>query len=253
MQRVGAVVYRDTLIRLTSLTWLFFDMAVPLLYLLLFGVGFDTAVSLGRMHGGAAMAYNEFFLAGVLAMSSFGSAVNQSYGFFHDRDTGIFFEFLTYPLTRGEYLLGKVLFQCIMSVVQASLTIAAGVFLLDIPVKAGSLPLLFPFIIAGIAGWFFAMAIMAFLIRKNDTYNTFSNGAYFVLMFVSSLFYPLDTLPTWLRTAAVANPLTWQTDVIRFLTIGYGDAAFVSIEAAGFIMFSIVMFFAAMRALRYAV
>ena len=109
MKNIIAVVYRDALIRLTSLTWFFFDLAVPLLYLLMFGVGFDKAVGMGMMTSGTVVSYNHFFLAGVLSMACFGSAINQAYGFFHDRETGIFYEFMTYPMTRGEYLLGKVL------------------------------------------------------------------------------------------------------------------------------------------------
>jgi ABC-2 type transport system permease protein len=246
------VVYRDSLLRVTSLTWLFFDMAVPLLYLLLFGVGFDKAVSIGSADG-LPLGYNEFFLAGVLSMSSFGSAINQAYGFFHDRETGIFYEFLTYPLTRGEYLLGKVLFQCMMSIVQAVLTMTAAVYILSIPVRGEFLPLTLLFIVVGIAGWFFAMAIGAFTIRRNDTFNSYLNVAYFILMFISSMFYPLDTVPAWLRVTAFLNPLTWQTDVLRYLTIGYGDAGVVSLEASAFVVFSIAMFYGAVNALKRAV
>lgn len=199
IQRITAVVYRDALIRLTSLTWFFFDLAVPLLYLLMFGVGFDKAVGMGMVVSETAIRYNEFFLAGVLAMSCFGSAINQSYGFFHDRETGIFYEFLTYPMTRGEYLLGKVIFQCLMSVVQAFLTLTAAITLLRIPVRIELLPITIAVVLLGIAGWFFALAIFAFLIHRNDTFNTFINVLYFVLMFVSSMFYPLDSVPAWLK------------------------------------------------------
>ena len=95
MREVLAVVYREYLIRRTSPTWLFFDLAVPLLYLLMFGVAFDKALGHGLRIGEATVPYNAFFLGGVLSMSSFGSAMNQSYGFFVDRDNGIFYEFLT--------------------------------------------------------------------------------------------------------------------------------------------------------------
>lgn len=250
INRIFAVVYRDSLIRLTSLTWFFFDLAVPLLYLLMFGVGFDKAVGMGVTTSGMSVGYNEFFLAGVLSMSCFGSAINQAYGFFHDRETGIFYEFLTYPMTRGEYLLGKVLFQCLMSVVQASFTLAAAIFLLDIPVRIGLLPLTILGVVIGIAGWFFALSIFAFRIKRNDTFNTFINVAYFVLMFVSSMFYPLDAMPAWLKYAAYANPLTWHTDALRYVTIGVGDFSFVAMEMGGFVLFLIVTFFAAVHTLK---
>jgi ABC-2 type transport system permease protein len=253
MQHIIAVVYRDALIRLTSLTWFFFDLTVPLLYLLMFGVGFDKAIGMGVISSGAAVGYSEFFLAGVLSMSCFGSAINQSYGFFHDRETGIFYEFLTYPMTRGEYLFGKVIFQCLMSIVQASLTLIAAITLLQIPVRIGFLPVTILVVALGIAGWFFALSMFAFRIHRNDTFNTFINGLYFVLMFVSSMFYPLDSMPVWLRYAAYLNPLTWHTDVLRFCTIGVGDASVIFFEVLGFVLFSVTAFVLSVRTLKMAI
>ena len=252
IHRITAVIYRDALIRLTSLTWFFFDLAVPLLYLLMFGVGFDKAVGIGVMISETAIRYNEFFLAGVLAMSCFGSAINQSYGFFHDRETGIFYEFLTYPMSRGEYLFGKAIFQCLMSVVQAALTLTAAIVLLQIPLRIEFLPVTFLVVTLGIAGWFFALSMFAFRIHRNDTFNTFINALYFVLMFVSSMFYPLDSVPTWLKYAAYANPLTWHTDVLRYCTIGVGNISVVLVELAGFILFSITAFVLSVRTLKNA-
>src|SRR5256885_10631388 len=63
--------------------------------------------------------YNEFFLAGILAMASFAIASNTSWSFFLDRDNGIFYEMLTYPMSRSEYLLGKVIFNVLISIGQA--------------------------------------------------------------------------------------------------------------------------------------
>ncbi len=253
MRNVMAVVYRDALIRLTSLMWLFFDMAIPLLYLLMFGVGFNRAVGMGVTTNGSSVPYNDFFLAGVLSMSCFGSAINQAYGFFVDRDNGIFYEFLTYPMTRGEFLFGKMIFQCIMSLVQTALTLTAAVFLLHINISIAMLPLTVLAVMAGIAGWFFALSVAAFRIRRNDTFNTLINVAYFVLMFVSSMFYPMDALPGWLKVVAYANPLTWHTDVLRYLTIGVGDLQTVLVEAAGFILFLSAAFWAAQQSLKKAV
>ncbi len=252
MKNVLAVVYRDALIRLTSLMWLFFDMAVPLLYLLMFGVGFNRAVGMGVISNGVSVSYNDFFLAGVLSMSCFGSAINQAYGFFVDRDNGIFYEFLTYPMTRGEFLFGKMIFQCAMSLVQTALTVTAAVFLLHIKISLPMLPLTVLAVMAGIAGWFFALSVVAFKIRRNDTFNTFINVAYFVLMFVSSMFYPLDAIPVWLKFISYANPLTWHTDVLRYLTIGVGNQQTILLEAAGFTIFLIASFLFAQQALKKA-
>jgi ABC-2 type transport system permease protein len=250
MREIMAVVYREYLVRITGLTWMFFDLAVPLLYLLMFGVAFDRALGQGMNVGGQAISYNAFFLAGVLSMTCFGNALNTSYGFFIDRDNGILFEFLTYPITRGQFLLGKILFQCVMTVLQSMLTISVSALLLGVSVPWHLIPFVLAAMIVGTAAWFFFLSIFAFLIRRNDTFNMVINVLYFVLMFLSSVFYPLDKVPTWLRTVAMANPLSWHADFLRFLTLGVGDLHSILMEAAGFLLFLFASFWIAIRALQ---
>src|SRR3990172_6141868 len=86
--------------------------------------------------------YNAFFLAGVLGMASFGIASNTSWSFFLDRDNGIFYEMLTYPMSRSQYMLGKVLFNVVVAVAQAFITVALAAWLLGVPFRAGGFPLL---------------------------------------------------------------------------------------------------------------
>ncbi len=250
MNMVLAVMYREYRIRTTSLTWLFYDLFMPLTYLLLFGIGLDRAFAGGISVGGETLRYNAFFLSGVLSMACFGIAINTSYGFFVDRDNGIFYEFLTYPMTRPQFLVGKILFNCLLSLVQATLTILLGVALLHIPLRWEFFPLVLGGIIAGTAAWFFFLATFALRIRRNDMFNTFINVAYFVLMFASSMFYPLQDLPVWLRAIAFANPMTWHTDGLRYVTVGTGEPLTILIEAAGFALFLFFSFLAAVSTLR---
>ena len=124
--------------------------------------------------------------------------------------------------------------------------------LLHVPVRLDRLPLLVAATIVGTAGWFFFYAIFALLIRRNDAYNTVTSVFYFVFLFASSMFYPLEPLPRAFRIVALANPITWQIDVLRYATIGIGDGARITIESAAFVVFTIASFVAAIRALRDA-
>ncbi|HXG01630.1 MAG TPA: ABC transporter permease [Bacteroidota bacterium] len=253
MRMIGALLYREFRIRITSLVWMFFDLFMPLFYLLIFGVGFDKAFSAGIVTEGVALRYQSFFLAGVLSMASFGIAINTSYGFFVDRDNGIFYEFLTYPMTRGQFLVGKIIFNCLLALTQSAITISMGAVLLDIPLQWQSLPLVAAGIVIGTAGWFFFLSILALRIQRNDIFNTVLNLVYFVLMFASSMFYPLDTMPAWLRTLSLFNPLTWHTDALRFATIGFGAPQTIVAESLAFGLFLLLSFWGAVRTLRTAI
>jgi ABC-2 type transport system permease protein len=251
MKMILAVMYREFRIRTTSMTWIFYDLFVPLLYLLIFGIALNKTIGTGIVLGGTMMSYNAFFLAGVLSMASFGIAINTAYGFFVDRDNGIFYEFLTYPMTRPQFLIGKIVFNCLLAILQAGITILFGALLLDIPLLWERVGVLLVAVLLPTAGWFFFLTSFALRIRRNDMFNTFINLAYFVLMFASSIFYPLKGMPGWLRTIALLNPLTWHTDILRFATVGDGPS--VAIEAVAFLAFLLASFYFAIRTLRYAI
>ena len=248
MRALGAVMYREGRIRATNLTFIFWDLFYPLGYLLVFGVGMTQAVGFDTSRIGGD--YNAFFLAGVLGMAGFGIASNTAWSFFMDRDNGIFYEMLTYPMTRAEYLLGKVLFNLLIAMGQAAVTILLAHWLLGVSILWNRLPLLAAAVFVGTAGWFFFYAVFALMIRRNDAFNTVTSVFYFVFLFASSMFYPIEPLPPLFRQVAVLNPITWHVDVMRFATIGLGQGSVVAVQAAAFVMFSATAFAGALWALR---
>ena len=183
MKPLLAVLYREGKIRATNQIFIFWDVAYPLLYLLVFGVAMERAM--GFTVPGISVSYNAFFLAGVLGMASFAIASNTAWSFFMDRDNGIFYEMLTSPMTRGQYLLGKVLFNIVVALVQALITVVLGALFLGVPLRVTGMPWLLAAVIVGTAGWFFFYAIFALKIRRNDAFNTVTSVFYFVFLFAS--------------------------------------------------------------------
>jgi ABC-2 type transport system permease protein len=247
MSAITAMLYRESKIRVTNLVFIFWDLLYPLGYLLVFGVGINDALGMHFPLG--EMSYHAFFLAGVLGMASFGIASNTAWSFFLDRDNGIFYEMLTYPMSRAQYLGAKVLFSLLVAVFQALLTVTLAALFLKVPIHVELVPLLVLGVVGGTAGWFYFYCIFALRIRRNDIFNTVTSIFYFVFLFASSIFYPLEPLPAWFRSAALANPITWQVDLLRYATIGLGSPSRVAGEAAAFAVFALASFFWAVRCL----
>jgi ABC-2 type transport system permease protein len=238
--------YREGKIRATNALFIFWDVLYPLGYLLVFGVGMNEALGFS----GLATDYHAFFLAGVLGMAGFGIASNTAWSFFMDRDNGIFYEMLTYPISRAEYLVGKVLFNVAVALAQALVTVLLANLILGVALRPQGFVLLAASVIVGTAGWFFFYAIFALAIQRNDAFNTVTSIFYFVFLFASSMFYPIDPLPPAFRTIALLNPITWHVDVMRFATIGAGDPAQIAVEAAAFAAFTVLSFGGALVVLR---
>jgi ABC-type multidrug transport system permease subunit len=229
------------------LSW---DLLIPVGYLLIFRAGF-AGITKGQVFWGQELLpYGSFLLGGVLAGASYGTAGGAAWSIFTDRDNGIFDEFLTYPLGRGQFLLGKILFNICVALGRGTMCLLVATLFLDIPLQWRLLPWLLTGMIVGTAGWFFFLMNFALRIRRNDLFNTLIEMSFFFLLFASSMYYPLEPLPAWLRAIAKANPITWQADFLRYATLGIGGGPQLVLEAILFCGFSAVCFWLATRVLQ---
>lgn len=245
MSSILAIFWRELRIRLANPIFPMWDVFVPAVYLVVFGASFENWLKFET----AGTSYTTFFLGGVLGMVTFSVAMNSSYAFFEDMQSGIFHELLTYPFPRRDLLLGKFLFNAALSVVGALLCLLAGALLLDVKLIAARLPQLLLWVVIGTAAWFFLTSWMSLRIRTFNGYHTVSSTMYLLLMFVSNLFYPAAELPRWAAWLATVNPLTWQVNLHRRDIYDAGDPGRLLLEAGGFVVFTLVAFALADRAL----
>jgi ABC-2 type transport system permease protein len=252
MNSVSAIFYRDYRQRMTNIGFVFWDLLAPLAYLVLFGVGFERMMGNTPVISGQSFGYTAFLVPGVLAMVSFSVAMNTSWGFFMDKESGIFYEMLTYPITRQQILIGKIGFNVLLALIGSALVIALAVLVLQVSVRWDLLPALALIIVIGTAGWFFMFSVFAITFNRMDAFNTVTSAAYILLMFFSSMFYPLDGVPGWFRNTSYLNPMTWQVDLLRFTLLGVGSSTTLMFEAAALVLFSLLCLTFAVRALNRA-
>lgn len=252
MKGIAAVVYRDWRQRITNVGFVFWDLLVPIAYLTMFGTGLERALATSFVVDGQPIDYRAYLLPGVIAMTGFSVAMNTAWGFFMDKDSGIFYELLTYPITRHQLLIGKVCFNVVLSALGAFLAIALAVFVMDVRIHWARLPLTAAIIIVTTTGWFFLLSIFAIRLHRMDAFNTLTSAAYIFLMFLSTMFYPLADLPGWFRVAAQINPMTWQVDLLRFSLLGTGAPPIMLLQAAAFGVFTLACLVFAARALNRA-
>jgi len=245
MRYLLAIAFRDSRIRLSNPVLPLWDVLVPVVYLLVFGSSLERWLGAG----GSGLDYPRFFLGGVLSMVSFGIVFNSSYAFFEDLQGGIFHEMLTYPFARWEMLMGKLLFNGAFAVVGVYVCLAAGWIILKIAVPpAAWLPVAL-WSVLGTAGWYFLFTWLALNLRGFNAYHTTTSALYLVLMFISNLFYPTQQLPAAVRWMAWANPVTWQTDLLRYYTYPSANLPYLGRETIAFVAFVLVTFWLANRKL----
>ncbi len=247
-RRVLAVAARETLFRFSNFGWLFWDLCYPAGYLLALGAGLSSLLVADIPGGG----YSAFLLPGILVMAGQTLAVNSSWALFMDRDNGIFFEHLTYPLTRANFLGGRLLFNLGMGALQSLVLIAAAILVLRVPVGPGRGTALLVAALAAIPLWFFFLFAAAIRIRRMDAYSTFLNVVFLGALLLSPVFYPIDEMPVWFRVLAYANPLTWSVDLLRAIAFGGLDPGRLALEAAAYVAGTLAAFVWALTSLRTA-
>lgn len=252
MTGIAGVFYRDYRQRMTNIGFVFWDLFVPLAYLVLFGLGFERMLGGSLPVGGHSFSYIEFLLPGVLGMVTFSVAMNTSWGFFMDKDSGIFDELLTYPITRLQLLIGKISFNLLVAIIGSLLAVVLGIGVMDARIRWDLLPLTAAIVVVATAGWFFLFSVFAIKFARMDAFNTVLSATYILLMFLSSMFYPLSDLPIWFRVPAYLNPMTWQVDLLRFSLLGVGSATPLLLEGAATIAFALVCLAFAVRTLNRA-
>jgi ABC-2 type transport system permease protein len=251
MRYVLGIAFREYRIRMTNPVLPLWDVLVPVIYLLVFGSSLERWIGgdLDAAAAGGAPDYITFFLAGVLGMVTFGIALNSSYAFFEDLQSGMFHELMTYPFARRDLLLGKLLFNALFSVLGGTLCVLAAVALLGVRLDLRAAPHLLLWTLLGTAGWYFLFSWLSLRMRGFNAYHTTTSAAYLLLMFVSNLFYPIERLPEAIRWAALANPITWQVDLMRWAGYGAGDPTVLRLEALGFSAFVAATYWLASRGL----
>jgi ABC-2 type transport system permease protein len=234
---------------MTNIGFVFWDLFVPLAYLVLFGLGFERMVGGSIAVGGQALGYTAFLLPGVLGMVTFSVAMNTSWGFFMDKDSGIFYELLTYPITRQQLLIGKIGFNVLLAVIGSALAMVLGVLAMGTSIRWDLLPLTIAVVVITTAGWFFLFSVFAIRLRRMDAFNTLTSASYILLMFFSTMFYPIADLPSWFRVGAYLNPMTWQVDLLRYSMLGVGASTTLLLEGAAFAVFTVICLAFASRSL----
>jgi ABC-2 type transport system permease protein len=222
------------------------------LFLLIFRYVFGGAVS---VHG---TSYVNFLVPGFVTTGILFTAQGAATGVADDLQQGFVDRLRSLPVPRSSFLAGRAVADSIWNTWGLVTAIAVGLAVGFRPDGSGladlaalGLCVLFGFafewlfIILGLlAGTPQAAQGMAFLV--------------FPLVFVSSAYVPVSSMPGWLQAFAQHQPVTYMVGAVRALTLGPSSAATLGHSAGYFIVWSlawvagIVVVFAPLAAARYA-
>ena len=191
----------------------------PVLWVILFGVGMRSLM--GTTTPDSGNDYMTFVVPGIVALTAVSAAIAGGSTWLNERLIGIVKEYLAAPIPRLSILMGNatsiVSKVIIKSVVILIVGLLMGAKLSDNPLGwLGGLLVITGFGI-GFSG--FALAV-ASATDSSEGYHMMIFLLQLPLLFLSNSLYPLETLPTWMRIGAYANPTTYVVTGLRQITLG---------------------------------
>ena len=199
---------------------LIFSTIQPVMFVLLFVYVFGGAVR-GSLPRG--VTYVDFLLPGILVQSVAFRATQTAIGLAEDLERGVVDRFRSMPMTRSAVLLGRTLADLVRNVLILVLMIVIG-YLIGFSFHGGALQAIA--CVAVVAAFGFALswifAFVALTVRGAEAAQAAGFVAIFPLVFASSVFVPVGSMPGWLRTFAEASPVTLTADAARSYALSHG-------------------------------
>jgi ABC-2 type transport system permease protein/oleandomycin transport system permease protein len=196
---------------------LIFSTIQPIMFVFLFVYVFGGAIGLALPPG---VTYVDYVLPGILVQSVTFRASQTAVGLSEDLRKGVIDRFRSMPMARWAVLLGRTTADLVRNVLITGLMVFVG-YLIGFRFQAGVLPALG--CVALVAAFGFALswifAFVSLVVRGAESAQTAGFVILFPLVFASSIFVPVSTLPSWLQPIAEASPVTLTADAARHLAL----------------------------------
>jgi ABC-2 type transport system permease protein len=226
---------------------LVFATIQPIVFVLMFRYVFGGAINTASLGG---VPYVDYLMPGIFVQTVVFGALTTAVGLSTDLSLGLIERFRSLPIARSAVLVGRttadlarnlfvILLMCVVGYA-IGWRISTGVFGL---VSAIALILAFSYSLC----WVFAFVGLS--VRDPETAQAASFPILAPLIFASSAFVPVATMPGWLQPWAENQPVSVVVNAARALTIG-GPTTELVVKAIGWII-AIILIFAPLAVRRY--
>lgn len=206
---------------------IFFSSIQPIMFLLLFTYVFGGAIKAATGSDN----YIEYLLPGILVQTAVFGALQTGIGLSDDLSKGIIDRFKSLPMARSAVLGGRTVADMLRNFFVILLMIAVG-HLIGFRIENGIMNAFTAFALLLYFGFAFSWvsAVIGMLVRNIETAQVAGFIWIFPLVFASSIFVPIDTMPGWLKTFAEYNPITVTADAVRGLMLGNVPPADLAVD-----------------------
>ena len=196
---------------------LIFSTIQPIMFVLLFTYVFGGAISHSLPPG---VSYIDYLLPGILVQSVTFRASMTAIGLSDDLKLGVIDRFRSMPMARSAVLIGRTSADLVRNVLIIVLMIVVG-YIIGFRFQAGVLQALGCIALVSAFGlalsWIFAF--LGLTVRSAEAAQSAGFVVLFPLVFASSVFVPVSSMPSWLQAFAKVSPVTLTANAARSLAL----------------------------------
>ena len=187
----------------------------PVIFVLLFAYVFGGAIHVANG------SYIDFLLPGILVQTATFSGLNTGLAVADDLRNGLMDRFWSLPMSRFAVIIGRIVADTLLSALAVVVMIGVGT-VIGFRFHAGLVEALGAVGIAILAGATFGVvgALLAVIFRTPEGIQGVGFALIFPIVFASSVFVPVSTMPSWLQAIASHTPITATVDAVRALSLG---------------------------------
>lgn len=191
-----------------------FSIIQPIMFTVLFVYVFGGAIQTPGFD------YVNFLLPGIMIQAMMFGSIQTAVGLADDMTKGLIDRFLSLPMSRSAVLAGRTMADSVRNIFVIGIMLGIGYAIgfriltdFGLALAGVGLMLLFSFSIMWI------MATVGMVTKNAETSQLFGMIVLFPLVFASSAFVPVATMPGWLQGWAEISPVTVTVNAVRGLLI----------------------------------
>jgi ABC-2 type transport system permease protein len=209
------------------------SLVQPVIFLVLFTEVFGNVAGQAVQDSlGPGVTYESYLVPAIAIQVSLAAAVTSGVGLVNDIENGMFEKVLVSPMNRTAVFVGKTAAELFRIAVQIAIILGLGT-LLGANIETGVVGALGIFGVGVLFSlWFVAFSnSLAVLTRDQESTIIGGNVLQFPLLFLSSAFLPVESLPGWIQTFARLNPVTYGVDAARSLMLDRNTMTVIELDS----------------------
>jgi ABC-2 type transport system permease protein len=187
----------------------------PLLWLVIFGVGFRFSGQIGGLN------YQEYIFPGIIGQALLFTSMFMGISVIWDKEFGFMKEILVAPISRVSIFLGKMIGDSTDALIQGTIVFFLGI-LLGIKIDPLTFLACIPVMLLITFGLVSIGLTIASFMGSLESFGAIQSFINLPLFFLSGALFPITgpSIPEWLQIASKVNPLTYGVDALRTIILG---------------------------------